>query len=70
MAFLEKEGYITREPDPKDARSYILTATAEGMAFAEKLNEAILKADSIIMEPLDREEQQQLLRLLVKIGQA
>ena len=42
----------------------------ENLAFAEKLNEAILKADSIIMEPLDREEQQQLLRLLVKIGQA
>lgn len=70
VVFLEREGYITREPDPKDARSYVLTATADGLAFAEKLNEAILKADSIIMEPLDREEQQQLLRLLVKIGQA
>lgn len=70
VVFLEKEGYITRAPDPRDARSYILTATAKGLTFAEKLNEAILQADKIIMEPLDPQEQQQLLRLLVKIGQA
>lgn len=70
VVFLEKEGYIKRTPDPRDARSYLLTATEEGEAFAGVLSEAIHQADRQILAPLDLQEQQQLFRLLEKIGEA
>ena len=70
ISFLEKEGYVVRNPDPRDARSYVLRATEEGEAFARVLNRAIQDADREILEPLTGEEQAQLLRLLDKIGNA
>jgi len=30
ISFLEKAGYVVRDPDPRDARSYSLRATEEG----------------------------------------
>lgn len=70
VGFLEKEGYVVRNPDPTDARSYILRATAEGEAFAQKLNRAILESDEIIMQPLTPAERKTMLALLEKIGEA
>ena len=70
VVFLEKEGYIIRTPDPRDARSYLLTATAKGDAFAQELNLAILEADKMILAPLNEEERQTLMELLIKIGEA
>lgn len=70
VGFLEKEGYVVRNPDPTDARSYVLRATAEGEAFAQKLNRAILESDEIIMQPLTPAERETMLSLLEKIGGA
>lgn len=67
VGYLEKEGYVTRDSDPKDARSYLLHATEKGREFAEKLNEVILEADREILSPLTAEEQETLLKLLEKI---
>lgn len=70
VVFLEREGYITRTPDPKDARCYLLTATDQGDAFAATLSDAIYQADKDILSPLNPQEQQTLLKLLEKIGGA
>ena len=70
VVFLEKEGYITRNPDPRDARSYLLTATPRGEEFAMALNIAIQKSDEKILLPLSLEERRQLMELLKKIGEA
>lgn len=70
VGFLEREGYVERNPDPRDARSYLLHATEKGRRFARQLNDAILKSDEIIMQPLDQEERRTMLRLLEKIGEA
>ena len=69
ISFLEREGYVERNPDPADARSYLLQATEKGEAFARELNEAIQAADESIMKPLTAAERRTLLRLLEKIGQ-
>ena len=68
--FLQKEGYVERNPDPRDARSYILRTTERGDAFAQELNEAILASDRVLMQPLTAEEQKTLRKLLQKIGEA
>ena len=70
VGFLEKEGYVVRNPDPKDARSYILRATERGEAFAQELNQAILESDEIIMQPLSPAERKTMVKLLEKIGEA
>lgn len=70
VGYLEKEGYVVRNPDPRDARSYILRATDKGKAFAQTLNSAILEADEAIMQPLTPEERRTMLRLLEKVGEA
>lgn len=67
VSFLEKEGYVLRESDPKDSRSYLLRATDKGMEFAEELNVVLMEADREILSPLTEEEQETLLNLLAKI---
>lgn len=70
VVFLEKQGYILRTPDPKDARSHLLTVTQQGTEFAQTLNQAIHLADQEIFSPLSEAEQQLMLGLLQKIGEA
>lgn len=70
VAFLEKEGYILRTPDPKDARSHLLTATEKGSAFADVLEDAIHLADEEILSPLSSQERKLMMSLLQKIGEA
>lgn len=69
VAFLEKEGYILRSPDPRDARSHLLTATEKGSAFADVLEAAIHQADEEILSPLDTQERKLMMDLLRKIGE-
>ena len=68
ISALEQSGYVERNPDPSDARSYLLRATQKGEDFARTLNEAILEADAVIMKPLTAAERRTLMKLLEKIG--
>ena len=70
ISFLEREGYVERNPDPRDARSYILRATPRGEVFAQALNAAILESDQIILQPLTPAERKTMMKLLQKIGEA
>ena len=67
ITYLEREGYVERATDPRDARSYLLLATEKGERFAVVLNEAILEADRGILRSLTAAERKTLLRLLEKI---
>ena len=68
ISALERDGYVVRNPDPSDARSYLLQATQKGEDFARVLNEAILESDAVIMKPLTAAEQRTMMKLLEKIG--
>lgn len=68
VGFLEREGYVVRDADPRDARSYCLRATEEGARFAAVLNDAIMEADRQLMKSLTEKEQKTLLTLLEKVG--
>ncbi len=68
ISFLERAGYVERNPDPNDARSYLLRATETGEWFAAELNNAIMQADAETLQPLSAEERTAILDLLEKIG--
>lgn len=70
VAYLEKEGLILRTPDPRDARSHLLTTTERGSEFAKVLNDAIHLADEQILSPLSNQERKLMMSLLQKIGEA
>ena len=68
ISFLEKQGYVSRNSDPRDARGYLLSATPAGKAFADHLDAAILAADDAILAPLTAKEQSVMMELLSRIG--
>lgn len=70
ISFLEHAGYVRRDPDPRDARSYLLSATPAGREFAQVLNHAILDSDDQIMAPLSPEERKTMMDLLDRIGKS
>ncbi len=67
VSFLEKEGHVIRESDPKDSRSYLLRATEKGKTFAAELDRVLMEADREILSPLTAKEQETLMNLLSKI---
>ena len=70
ISFLENAGYVRRDPDPRDARSYLLSATEQGKEFARVLNQAVLESDDRIMAPLDAAERKTMMELLARIGES
>ncbi|MBT0960440.1 MarR family winged helix-turn-helix transcriptional regulator [Denitromonas iodatirespirans] len=49
---LEARGWIERQPDPKDARSKLVTLTADGLALIDRAVEAHLENERRILAPL------------------
>lgn len=66
---LEKDGYVRREPDPRDRRAMLVHLTPKGEAFTEELFPGYFKQMAAIMAPLQRSERDQLVLLLDKIRQ-
>jgi DNA-binding MarR family transcriptional regulator len=64
---LEKDGLIERRPDPEDRRLIRVHLTPAGRSFLDKIRPGYSRWLSSIVEPLDEEERQQLVRLLEKI---
>lgn len=66
---LEKDGYVRREPDPRDRRAMLVHLTPKGEAFTEELLPGYFRRVATIMAPLNDAERQELLRLLLKVRQ-
>lgn len=55
-----KDGLITKEKDPLDKRSYIITITEKGIEVAESVKRILKDWDELINSALSIEEQEQL----------
>jgi DNA-binding MarR family transcriptional regulator len=64
---LEKDGLVSREPDPKDRRAIHVVLTGEGRAVLEAMLPDYFQFVSDILQPLSETERKQLVRLLQKI---
>lgn len=61
---LEREGLITREPDPEDRRAILLRLTVDSRDRMERLHEAQNRLAEELLAPLGPEERAELHRML------
>lgn len=64
---LERDGYVRREPDPKDRRMMFVKLTPQGESFIKSLLPLHFRRMSYLMGTLTIEERKMLVRLLEKI---
>ncbi|WP_221030086.1 MarR family winged helix-turn-helix transcriptional regulator [Actomonas aquatica] len=64
---LEKDGYVRREPDPRDRRAMLVHVTPKGEAFTNEVLPGYFRRVGTIMAPLDATEREELLRLIMKL---
>ena len=64
---LERDGIVTREPDPTDRRSILVRLTPAGVALLEKMLPDYFACVAAIMQPLRPPERKQLVALLEKL---
>jgi DNA-binding MarR family transcriptional regulator len=66
---LERDGYVTREPDPEDRRMLSVRLTPKGDKFLQQFLPGHFKVTAAIMSTLTESERKTLVSLLVKVQQ-
>lgn len=64
---LEEAGYVERRRNPSDRRAYALEITATGRKWLEGARRAMFEAERKYLDPLSREEREQLTELLQRL---
>lgn len=67
LARLERDGWITKQPDPNDARAFIITPTERALALRRDVPDRLISHFAGILDVLDAGEEETLLRLLKKL---
>jgi DNA-binding MarR family transcriptional regulator len=65
---LERDGMVTRKPDPTDRRMLSVELTAHGVAFLERLLPEHFRRISLLVSSLEENERRTLVDLLGKIA--
>lgn len=64
---MERDGYVTREEDEKDARAMKVHITEKGLAAEDHNLQKLEEIDTIVSGCLSPEEKKQLLELLIRV---
>lgn len=64
---LEAKAWVRRQPDEHDRRRKLLWVTPEGERVARQMKQAVARAQTRIVKPLDAAEREQLVRLLGRL---
>lgn len=67
---LEEDGYVQRLPDPQDRRRMILSLTDRGKEQYRTIIRISDEWETVLLQALSPDEQQELRRLLVKVVQS
>lgn len=67
MEFLEKKGFITRQPSQKDKRALCVYPTEKMLAIQPDLKNSMEQWESTLLQDLTEDEKQQLNMLLAKV---
>ena len=65
---LEKSGYITRKPDPKDKRKSIIHLTKSGLAGREVAKEIVIGFNNKVFSHFNKSEMDTFFKILKKIN--
>lgn len=63
---LEKQGYISRQRNPKDSRAYLLSSTESGKKILMQMEELFLHWNEDLKSGLSEDEYDTMVRLLAK----
>ena len=66
---LERDGMVTRKPDPADRRQFCVELTACGIAFLDKILPEHFRRIALLMQVLSENERRPMVRLLGKIAE-
>lgn len=61
---LEARGLMQRRPSPTDRRARSLNITEQGRQLLNEVSPAVLRAQELLLEPLDEQDQAQFMRLI------
>lgn len=64
---LERDGWITRRPDPSDARAYLVEPTKRAWALRDEVPQRLNAHFADILGVLEESESEELVRLLKKL---
>lgn len=64
---LEKKGFVSKNVNPKDARSKLISLTPKANEMKTELQAAVAKIDHAWVENLSAQERKELRRLLLKL---
>ena len=67
---LETKGWVRREASPQDRRRKLLWLTPKGKKAVIEMAPLVTQAQALILQPLQAQEQQQLVALLAKLVSA
>ena len=67
---LETKGWVRREASPQDRRRKLLWLTPKGKKALIEMAPLVTQAQALILQPLQAQEQQQLVGLLAKLVSA
>ncbi|MQA13269.1 MAG: MarR family transcriptional regulator [Pseudonocardiaceae bacterium] len=67
VARLARRGFVTRRPDPDDARRRILLMTEAGRMALYRARPAVVELGTRILAPLEPDERRELIRLLDRL---
>lgn len=70
LAELERDGLVTREPDPEDRRRNVVTLTAAGARKLRRLDARVQSAQEALLEPLTPAQRETFVRLLRRLAGA
>ncbi len=65
---LGARGLLRTERDPTDRRRHLVSLTPEGVALVDSATDAAIEVSADMLDPLNKREQQTLIRLLGKIA--
>ena len=65
---LERAGFASRQPDPRDRRAYRLQLTDSGRQTLESADQVVARANADLVAPLRPADQRQLLDLLRQLS--
>jgi MarR family transcriptional regulator for hemolysin len=64
---MERDGFITRRPDPQDKRSALVALTPVALGHVETVERIVSAINALALEQLDPDERRQYLSLLRRV---
>lgn len=67
LSRMERDGFITRQPNPEDGRSVIVSLSAQGAKCVPQVQDAVATINGLALKTLSEDERRSFFVLMAKI---